>query len=206
MAFTETSLSRMKGVDPRLADLMHHLRGQGHNIQISEGLRDRARQQELFDQGASKTLNSKHLTGNAIDLHLRDPETGKAIWDESAYAPLGAAAKQYATDQGWGDDFTWGGDWGWDSVHFQTNGAPFAAAAGAASAAESGLPNLGPQQAGQPQQAGLDETRLVGYGDNGLGRMQQGLQGKLGLNNKRMKGAGSQLFSLGQDLLNGEYG
>ncbi len=128
MAFTEASLSRMKGVDPRLADLMHYLRSEGHNIQISEGLRDRARQQELFDQGASKTLSSKHLTGNAIDLHLRDPETGKAIWDEAAYAPLGALAKQYAADQGWGDDFTWGGDWGWDSVHFQTNNGPFAAA------------------------------------------------------------------------------
>lgn len=38
-------------------------------ITISEGLRSIERQKELFKQGKSKTLKSKHLIGDAIDIY-----------------------------------------------------------------------------------------------------------------------------------------
>jgi peptidoglycan L-alanyl-D-glutamate endopeptidase CwlK len=118
MALSQADLAHIAQVDPRLGQLMHYLDSQGHSFRITESLRDKERQRQLVDQGASKTMNSKHLTGNAIDIAMLDDQ-GKVTWDEAAYAPVGAAAKAYAAEQGW-DDFTWGGDWGWDSVHFQT--------------------------------------------------------------------------------------
>lgn len=125
MAFSDAHMAKLEGVDPRLIEMMTYLRGQGHNFGISEGLRDAQRQQELYNQGKSKTLNSKHLTGNAVDIHMLDDE-GRAIWDAEQYKPIGEAAKAWAKEQG--HDFTWGGDWGWDSVHFQMNGPAYAAA------------------------------------------------------------------------------
>lgn len=35
---------------------------------ILEGIRTKERQKELYDQGASKTLDSKHLKGEAVDV------------------------------------------------------------------------------------------------------------------------------------------
>lgn len=130
MPFNDLSMSRLQGVDPRLVDLITYVRKTGGvPFEITEGLRDMERQRELYDDGASRTLNSKHLTGRALDIHLLDPETGEAIWDEEAYAPLGALAKAYAERHGL--PFTWGGDWGWDSVHFQLDDGPTRARAAA---------------------------------------------------------------------------
>ncbi len=117
---------KLKGVDPRLIGMMDFLQSEGFNFGISEGLRDRDTQRRYVSEGKSKTMNSKHLTGHAVDIHMLDDQ-GRAIWDEAAYKPIGAAAKRYAAENNL--PFTWGGDWGWDSVHFQLNdGKPFESA------------------------------------------------------------------------------
>ena len=44
---------------------------------IISGRRDMAEQRRLVRQGVSRTLNSRHLTGHAIDLVPLHPDTGK---------------------------------------------------------------------------------------------------------------------------------
>jgi peptidoglycan L-alanyl-D-glutamate endopeptidase CwlK len=93
---------------------------------VIEGLRTMARQKELVKRGASKTLNSRHLTGHAVDLWPVDPATGKALPgggkdnEERLWADLQLIArhvKEIAAKHG--TPIEWGGDWGWDAPHFQ---------------------------------------------------------------------------------------
>ena len=84
---------------------------------VTEGLRTAARQQELFNKGASKTLRSRHITGHAIDVAaLVD---GKIVWDWPEYEQIAIAFKEAARQLD--IPITWGGDWESfrDGVHFE---------------------------------------------------------------------------------------
>lgn len=124
--FTPQSMERLNAVDPRLRDVLteteRRAREQGIEFQISETARDPARQAELVRQGASQTMNSRHLTGNAADIFITNPD-GSANWDFAAYEPVAAIAKQVAEERGL-NDLVWGGDWETlkDGVHFQLGG------------------------------------------------------------------------------------
>ena len=102
-----------------------------------EGLRSKERQAQLVKAGASKTTNSRHLTGHAVDLWPLDPVTGKALPSDAAF-PRGSAEAKAASARLWSDLrkiaavvkavardrgvlIEWGGDWGWDAPHFQLN-------------------------------------------------------------------------------------
>ncbi len=102
---------------------------------IIEGLRSAARQAQLVKAGASKTMNSRHLTGHAVDLWPLDPATGKALPSDAAFK-RGSAEARAASARLWADlrkvaavmknvaraqgvQIEWGGDWGWDAPHFQ---------------------------------------------------------------------------------------
>lgn len=104
---------------------------------VTEGLRTKERQAQLVKAGASKTQNSRHLTGHAVDLWPLDPKTLKPLPSDAAFkrgsnearaasAALWAAlrsiavtVKAVAKEQG--VQIEWGGDWGWDAPHFQLN-------------------------------------------------------------------------------------
>lgn len=104
---------------------------------VIEGLRTKERQAQLVKAGASKTSNSRHLTGHAVDLWPLDPKTMKPLPSDAAFkagskeAKAASAAlwsglrsisvvmKQLAKEQG--ILLEWGGDWGWDAPHFQLN-------------------------------------------------------------------------------------
>jgi hypothetical protein len=113
----------MKEVERRALD-------QGIKVEVSEGLRDPGRQAELVEQGKSQTLNSKHLKGNALDIHVRNPD-GSANWDFDAYRPVAEIAKQVAAEKGV-PNLVWGGDWKSlrDGVHFELAGSNYAAPQG----------------------------------------------------------------------------
>ena len=84
---------------------------------VTEGLRTLERQKELYAKGASQTMNSKHLTGHAVDLAA---VIGTEVrWDWSCYYKLAGAMKQAASDLG--VKITWGGDWRnfADGPHFE---------------------------------------------------------------------------------------
>lgn len=91
----------------------------------------------LLAAGASKTSNSRHLTGHAVDLWPLDPATGKPVPSDAAFAK-GSNEARAASARLWSDlrkiastmkdaakeqgvMVEWGGDWGWDAPHFQLN-------------------------------------------------------------------------------------
>ena len=125
--FNPRSTELLSAADPRLREVLteteKRARERGIEIQISETVRDRERQADLVAQGKSQTMNSKHLTGNAADIFIQNPD-GSANWDFEAYQPVADIAKEVAAEKGY-DDLVWGGDWQTlkDGVHFQMGGA-----------------------------------------------------------------------------------
>lgn len=84
---------------------------------VTEGRRTEARQAQLVAAGASRTMNSRHLTGHAVDLAV---VVGKEVrWDWPLYKELADAVKSAAATLG--VDITWGGDWKSfkDGPHFE---------------------------------------------------------------------------------------
>lgn len=112
------STTNLLGVHPKLAEVAHRaLELSSVDFTVTEGLRSVARQRELFNSGASRTLNSRHITGHAVDVAaLID---GKVTWNWQEYEDIAKAFKQAATELN--VDLEWGGDWKSfrDGPHFQ---------------------------------------------------------------------------------------
>lgn len=67
--YGKKSKIELEKVDPRLRELMEEvLKISPIDITITEGLRSSLRQEELVKEGKSKTLNSKHIKGKALDF------------------------------------------------------------------------------------------------------------------------------------------
>ena len=82
---------------------------QGVTLSITDALRTIQEQQKYVKKGTSKTLNSKHLTGNALDLLFS--KNGKADWTDSTKW-LETAYKDFKTYMDKiGVASTWGGNW-----------------------------------------------------------------------------------------------
>lgn len=140
---TEASESRLEGVHEVLASLVREASHRSPTpFSVIEGKRTPQRQAQLVAAGASKTSNSRHLTGHAVDLWPIDPSTGRNLPSDAAF-PRGSAEASAASARLWSDlrkiaavvrevarergvMVEWGGDWGWDAPHFQLNRAMFA--------------------------------------------------------------------------------
>lgn len=113
-----TSLSRLKGVHPDLVKVVKRaIELTPIDFTVLEGLRSKERQAQLVAKGASKTMNSYHITGHAVDIApLVD---GKVTWDWKYYNQLAPVIKQAAKELG--VKIEWGGDWTSfkDGPHFQ---------------------------------------------------------------------------------------
>lgn len=67
--FGKRSEDNLKGVNPDLVGVIRRaLEISEVDFTVIEGLRSRQRQAELAASGASQTLNSRHLTGHAVDI------------------------------------------------------------------------------------------------------------------------------------------
>lgn len=84
---------------------------------VTEGLRTAQRQAELVRAGASKTHNSRHLTGHAIDVAALIG--GEVRWDWPLYGRIAAAFKKAAAELD--VPIVWGGEWRTlrDGPHFE---------------------------------------------------------------------------------------
>jgi len=84
------------------------------DFSVTEGIRHIERQRQLVATGKSTTLNSRHLTGHAVDL-VPYPVS----WDWEHFYPIADAMKQAAEELD--VDLEWGGDWKSfpDGPHFQ---------------------------------------------------------------------------------------
>jgi peptidoglycan L-alanyl-D-glutamate endopeptidase CwlK len=83
-----------------------HIAGLG--FIVTEGLRTKERQAELFASGASKTMNSRHLTGHAVDLAAT--VGGEIRWEMNLYYKLARAVRTASVAHQF--SVTWGAFWG----------------------------------------------------------------------------------------------
>lgn len=84
---------------------------------ITEGIRTVEKQRTFVIRGASKTMNSRHLTGHAVDVAAY---IGREVrWDWPLYELIADSVKQAAKNLK--IPIEWGGDWKRfrDGPHFQ---------------------------------------------------------------------------------------
>lgn len=112
----DRSERNLKGIHPDLVRVVRRAAEKASFI-VTEGLRTQARQRQLVEAGASRTMNSRHLTGHAVDVAAL--VGGKVRWDWPLYAAIAREMKQAAADLG--VPLVWGGDWRTfkDGPHFE---------------------------------------------------------------------------------------
>lgn len=114
--FSVRSLKNLHGVDHRLVlTAVRALSISDQDFSVIEGLRTIERQRELVERGTSKTMNSYHLTGHAIDVvpYPLDWNERHPSWDRVARAMrLAANDLGLRVYNGWEM-------WGWDRPHWQ---------------------------------------------------------------------------------------
>lgn len=112
------SRKRLNGVHPALVQVVEMaIQRSEVDFTVLEGVRSVERQWMLFERGKSQTMNSRHLTGHAVDLGAW---VGNAVvWDWSQYHKIAEAMKGAAADLDVAIE--WGGDWETfkDGPHFQ---------------------------------------------------------------------------------------
>lgn len=115
--FSARSRGHLQGLHPDLVRVAERaIRLTEVDFMITEGLRTPARQAQLVRAGASRTLNSRHLTGHALDVAAW--VDGQVRWDWPLYPRIAAAFKQAARELG--VPIVWGGDWKFkDGPHFE---------------------------------------------------------------------------------------
>ena len=102
------SRERLRGVNPDLVRVVERaITITTVDFTVLEGTRTLERQKQLVSKGASKTMNSRHLTGHAVDL--APVIDGQVSWDWPLYYKLEKAVKQAAKELGVAIE--WGGDW-----------------------------------------------------------------------------------------------
>ena len=120
------SRQRLSGVHPDLVAVVERaIEITEQDFFVGEGVRSLDRQKKLVASGASRTMNSRHLTGHAVDLHphpYKGDHDGDGIPnsdDYDAYEPIVNAMKQAADELG--VKLVHGYDWGWDAPHHEMN-------------------------------------------------------------------------------------
>ena len=114
----QRSQSRLKGVHPDLVKVVERaIEITTVDFTVLEGLRDPARQKTLMESGASQTLNSRHITGHAVDLGAW--VDNQVDWSWPLYHKITAAMKEAAKELN--VSIVWGGDWRTfkDGPHFE---------------------------------------------------------------------------------------
>jgi len=104
----QRSLTRLEGVHDDLVRVVKKAAVLSDlDFTVLEGLRTVERQKQLVAQGASRTMNSRHITGHAVDL--APMIGGKVSWDWPLYHRLAKIVKSAAADEK--VPLQWGGDW-----------------------------------------------------------------------------------------------
>ena len=114
------SYKRLEGVHPDLVRVVERAIAITEvDFVVLEGLRTKERQVELVKAGASRTMNSRHITGHAVDLGAWVDK--QVDWSWPLYAKIATAMKKAATEQN--VPIVWGGDWRTfkDGPHFELN-------------------------------------------------------------------------------------
>ena len=109
------SLQNLSGVHPDLVAVVKRaVEITEQDFSVIEGIRNINRQRELVKTGKSTTMNSRHLTGHAVDI-----APWPISWDWEYFYPIADAMKQAAEELDVA--LEWGGDWKSfpDGPHYQ---------------------------------------------------------------------------------------
>ena len=110
MAFTlsQRSLGRLDGVNNKLHSVVTTaITLTNCDFGVTCGLRTEKEQEELVARGASQTMKSKHLTGDAVDVVAY---IGSRIsWELNLYDEIADAFKEASIKEG--VPIKWGGAW-----------------------------------------------------------------------------------------------
>ena len=105
---SERSWKNLEGVHPDLVAVTKSALACAEvDFGVICGLRTREQQAELVKAGASQTMKSKHLIGDAVDLMAY--VGGKATWELPPYFLVAEAVRTAAIDLGVA--IRWGGAW-----------------------------------------------------------------------------------------------
>jgi len=110
MAFTlsQRSLGRLDGVKNELHSVVTTAIGLTNvDFGVICGLRTEKEQEELVARGASQTMKSKHLTGDAVDLMAYVGSRGS--WELNLYDDIADAMKEASVREG--VPIKWGASW-----------------------------------------------------------------------------------------------
>lgn len=116
--FGKKSLERLAGVkEPLQTVIKSAIVDSPYDFSITCGMRTVEEQKVLVATGKSKTMKSKHLTGDAVDIAVF--VDGKLTWELKYYKAVATHIKKVAAKLG--IKITWGGDWKSfiDGCHFQ---------------------------------------------------------------------------------------
>ena len=119
--FGKKSRKRLETTEPFVQEIMHEVLSiTPYDFGIPEfgGRRTIEQQEQLVKQGKSKTMNSKHLKGEAIDI-CRYMGGVEYSFERKHILPIADIVKQVAKDKGY--KVKWGGDWlnFVDAPHFE---------------------------------------------------------------------------------------
>lgn len=107
------SLDNLEGVDERLVAVVKHaITITKIDFGVIQGLRTVEQQKELVAKGASQTMKSKHLDGNAVDLMAYI--NGRGSWELNVYDEIADAIKEGAKTLG--VKVRWGAAWHIDDL------------------------------------------------------------------------------------------
>lgn len=118
MKLSQSSLNNLKGVHPDLVRVVKRaILITEVDFRVGEGLRSLAQQKKNVAKGVSWTLNSRHLTGHAVDLLALI--NNKVTWSWAPYYKIAEAMKEAAKEEK--VKIEWGGDWKKtkDGPHFE---------------------------------------------------------------------------------------
>ena len=103
------SRERLIGVHPDLTRVVERaIELTEVDFTVLEGVRSKVRQEKLVASGASQTMNSRHLTGHAVDLGAF--VAGQVRWDWGLYLRIAGAVRIASLELG--IPIRWGGTWG----------------------------------------------------------------------------------------------
>lgn len=105
---SQRSLDKLDGVKPELVEVVKRaIELTTVDFGVIEGLRTEEQQKALVEKGASQTMKSKHLTGNAVDLMAY--VGGRGCWELNVYDEIADAMKEAAKELG--VSIRWGAAW-----------------------------------------------------------------------------------------------
>lgn len=119
-------IDRLNGVNPVLVAALVLASGYfkvrtggAYFVRVTDGLRTRERQAQLLAEGKSRTMNSKHLVGDAVDVAVMNAHDGSANWDFDLYVMFNECVQAAADEVD--ASIYWGGWWDRlrDGCHFQ---------------------------------------------------------------------------------------